>query len=521
VTRPIRWWPCLATILVAMGCLFWIWLVRDISRQEKNLQTLYTGVGAVVLLLIWLLFVSRIRWRIKLLVVGALLSLMIGAQVLLRVRGVTGDLLPVLEWRWKRPLPQDLAQPAEQGVSADSKTTASASAADLARTGNDYPQFLGPDRNAVLAAPRLARDWKTQPPEKIWRQPVGPAWSGFSIAGNRAVTQEQRGEKERVVCYDLLTGKLLWSHEDDAHYHTTIAGEGPRATPAIAGSRVVTVGATGILNCLELQTGKLIWSKNIIQENQAPLNDWGVSASPLIINGWVIVSAGGTKDRSLLAYEMEDGKFVWGGGNESASYSSPRLATLLGIPQLLIFNSANLTGHDLESGRVLWKYAWPKGHPHVAMPAILPDDRVLVSSGYGTGAELLQLGRNAQGDISATRIWKSIRLKSKFANIIVHNGFIYGLDDGTLVCLDATEGRLRWKEGRYGHGQMILVGSLLLLTAEDGNVVLIEPLPDEHRELSRFSALKGKTWNVPALAGGYLVVRNDQEGACYRLPIEK
>ena len=144
---------------------------------------------------------------------------------------------------------------------------------------------------------------------------------------------------------------------------------------------------------------------------------------------------------------------------------------------------------------------------------------MLLSSGYGTGSELLQIKKAEKW--SASRLWKSIRLKAKFTNVVYRDGYIYGLDDGILVCLDAATGEQKWKDGRYGHGQVILTGNLLLVMAENGDVVLVEPVPQGHRELARFSALNGKTWNPPALAGELLVVRNDKEAACYRLPLAK
>jgi outer membrane protein assembly factor BamB len=245
-----------------------------------------------------------------------------------------------------------------------------------------------------------------------------------------------------------------------------------------------------------------------------------MSGSPLVIDHMVVVNAGGPNDRSLVAYDATTGEFVWGGGNAGADYSSPLPATLAGVRQILIFNS-RVAAHDVASGKVLWEYPWPGGHPHIAVPVILPEDRVLISSGYGTGSELLQIKMDADGKWSASRVWKSIRLKAKFTNVVYRDGFIYGLDDGILVCLDASDGSLKWKEGRYGHGQVILSGALLLVTDEGGDMVLVEPVPQEHRELTRFTALHGKTWNPPALAGEYLVVRNDKEAACYRLPIAK
>ena len=511
--KPIRWWPSLVILALAIAITIGIRLWPKTSFQEKNIATAQVVMVTLLFGLLWVLFFSRLKWLIRLGVFGGMLSAIALTVGLFKIRGVTGDLLPILEWRWK---------PAVTMTTPVGKPAPHASRAELLRqTTNDFPQFLGPQRNATVTGPALARDWKAQPPQKLWLQPIGAAWSGFAVVGNYAVTQEQRGEDEMVVAYDLPTGKVLWSHADQAHYNTVIAGEGPRATPTIVSNRVYTVGATGILNCLDLETGTRLWSKDIIKDNGSSVGGWGVSGSPLVLDQRVIVSAGGANGRSLVAYDAVTGAFVWGGGNDGASYSSPLSATLAGVRQILIFNANQVAAHDATSGQVLWEYKWPAGHPHIAVPVILPADRVLVTSGYGTGSELLQIKKAADDKWSATRIWKSIRLKAKFTNVVYRDGFIYGLDDGILVCLDVTDGSLKWKEGRYGHGQVILSGSLLLVTDEGGDMVLVEPVPAGHRELTRFTALHGKTWNPPALAGEYLLVRNDKEAACYRLPIAR
>jgi outer membrane protein assembly factor BamB len=239
----------------------------------------------------------------------------------------------------------------------------------------------------------------------------------------------------------------------------------------------------------------------------------------LLANDLVVVSAGGHENRSLVAYRALTGDFVWGNGTDGAGYSSPCLVTLAGVPQVLIFNSGGVSAHDPVTGTNLWKYHWPGGHPHVSMPVVIPDDRLLVSSGYGFGSELLKIQVDSGGKLAATRLWKSNRLKAKFTNLVYRDGFIYGLDDGIMVCLDAANGEQKWKAGRYGHGQEILAGDVLLVTAESGEVILLDPNPRGSQELARFSALNGKTWNPPALAGEYLLVRNDKEAACYRLPL--
>ena len=508
--KPVRWWAAVLIVVLAAVAVIGIRLWPGISFQQRNIAVAQVVIVSVLLELVWLLFPSRLRWSVRLAVFGGVVGAIAVTYWLFPIRGVTGDLLPIFEWRWKQSTAQVL--PASQPAPA------AAPAKLVVQTTNDFPQFLGPDRNCTVVGPTLARDWKAQPPLELWRHPVGAAWSGFAVQGNVSVTQEQRGEEELVVAYDLLSGKVLWSHADAAHYNTVIAGEGPRATPTIRSNRVFTLGATGILNCLDLETGERVWTKDIIKDNNAKVNGWGMSGSPLLLDQVVVVSAGGPDGRSLVAYEAATGAFVWGGGNGGTDYSSPMLTTLADVRQILIFNS-KVTAHDAASGKVLWEYPWPGGHPHVAMPVILPGDHVLVSSGYGTGSELLQIKKDAEGKWSAARIWKSIRLKAKFTNVVYRDGFIYGLDDGILVCLDATDGALKWKEGRYGHGQVILSGSLLLVSAESGDIVLVEPVPQDHRELTRFTTLHGKTWNPPALADEFLLVRNDKEAACFRLPV--
>lgn len=462
-----------------------------------------------LLLLAWALLFSRFRWRLRIGLLAGLIALGAAAGGMLRIRGVSGDLLPIVEWRWKRP-PVTLPRLSREKV-AIGKAALSDSLT------NSYPQFLGPTRDGIVHGPPLATNWNATPPQLLWRQPVGPAWSGFAIQGRFAITQEQRGADETVVCYDLISGVSLWSHADPLHYQTTIAGEGPRATPTIAGAQVYAMGATGLLNCLDLATGEVLWSKNVPQDNDGHPGEWGISCSPLVTSNLVLVTTGAAEGRSLAAYDAASGARIWTGGNDVASYSSPTVLTLSGEPQVVIFTAKGVAGHALSRGTVLWQHPWPGGHPHIVVPLLIGPERLLVSSGYGTGSELLQIQRQPNASWKVDRIWKSIRLKSKFANIVFHDGFVYGLDDGILVCLNAATGELQWKQGRYGHGQMILTNGLLLLMAENGSVLLLEASPQGPRELSRLAALTGKTWNPPALAGRHLVVRNDQEAACYLL----
>lgn len=512
--RPIRWWPVVVILSLAVVLLLVTWSNDNLQRQDRFLRTILVGILSAGLLLGWVLFLSRMAWRIRLVIFGGVVLLAIVAKWAFVIRGVSGDLIPIIGLRGQSKESQALAT-----TPVVPAAVTSTSAIDTTPTPLDFPQFAGPNRDCSVQGPALARDWMAQPPQEIWRVPVGPAWSGFAIVGQVAVTQEQRGEQELVIAYDLRSGKPLWSHADAGRYSTTIAGEGPRATPTIHDGRVYALGATGRLNSLELASGKLIWSAEISPGIQSKDLEWGMSSSPLVLDGQVIV-APFRKNVPLAAYAIEDGEPLWSAEGDGASYGSPYLATLAGVPQLLSFNKASVTAHQPGDGKLLWKHPWKSGNPHVALPVVLDGGRVFFSCGYGVGGELLEV--KAAGDgLSVSRVWKSLRMKAKFTNVIHQDGSIYGLDDGIMACIDAATGDLRWKDGRYGHGQILLRNGLLVVMCENGDVALVEPSPGELKELGRFTALRDKTWNPHALSGDLLLVRNHKEAACFRLPLAR
>jgi len=504
-TRKIRWWPAAVILLLGLGALVWNATRGGVSGQERVMSGIPIGLLTGLLLVLWFVLLSRLPWRTRLLGFGALVLTAMVFVGLVRVRGVSGDLVPILEWRWAQ----------EPGA-----VVATGGDVDLSVSPEDYPQFLGPRRNATLPNVRLERDWDANPPRELWRHEVGAGWSSFAVVGEVAITQEQRGEDEAVVAYALKTGEPLWAHTDPARFEKTIGGTGPRATPTIFEGRVYTVGATGLFNALDLATGKKLWSHDLMAEHGGTVPDWGMAISPLVVGHRVVVGAGGPDGHSLVAYDRVDGTVVWSVGKDAVSYSSPLLVDRAGGRQIVLFHQGSVVGRDATDGAELWRQPWPPQQPNVAQPLPLPDDRLLVSSGYGIGSTLFQLRATAVGGVDAEVVWKSPRLKLKFSQVVEHEGYLYGLDDGVLVCLDPATGERMWKRGRYGHGQILLVGDLLLVLTEGGELVLIDPNPEALTELHTLRVLDGKTWNTPALAGKILLVRNDREAAAYELPVE-
>lgn len=513
-------------MVLAMGV---VQSIGEFPFQRRNLICLGIAGGAAGLLLLWWLFLSRARWTLRLAGIAGIALLAGLARLTLRIRGVTGDLIPIVETRWAQPSTTPPIASAvgsstgsSIGRSANPTGAASASVArsnSITRLAGDYPQFLGLNRNGIVAGPVFQTNWAQFPPQLLWRQPVGGAWSGFSVVGDMAVTQEQYGEEECVVARHIVNGNIVWKTGNLARYFTPIAGEGPRSSPTIAPGRVVTLGARGWLQVLDLSTGQRLWGTNILDFAQAGMPEWGLSGSPLVISNRVIVSAGGRDGRSLLMWHLQSGQLLASGGSSSAQYSSPYLTDLAGVPQILQFNHREISSHDPVTAQVLWNRPFGIHFPLVANPVRVSSHRVFLSAGYGVGAEMLEISKSPSGTLETRSVWTSKRMKAKFSNPYFRDGFLYGLDDGILACLDARDGSQRWKEGRHGHGQGLLVGDLYLLMAEQGELLLLRPTPEGPGELARLKVFDDKTWNPIALAGDLLLLRNDREAACFRLAV--
>jgi outer membrane protein assembly factor BamB len=498
---------------------------------------MYALPVAMTAAVVWLVVMrGAATWPVRLgLVAASLLSW--GYYTLIRVDGINGDLATTRSWRWE-PTPEERylleLRPvsnasAARAVSAAGKTESTGqtelipprvTAADLAVSAGDWPEFRGVARDGTVRGATIAADWKAQPPKKLWSRRVGPGWSSFVTVGNVAFTQEQRGEEEAIVCFDIATGNELWSHTDKARFWEVVAGAGPRSTPTLAEGKLYTQGASGTLDCLDAATGQVVWSRDI--KTDAGVKDppqWGYSSSPLVTHGSVITFAGGKDGKSVVAYDPETGAPKWHGGKGTHSYSSPHLATIAGVEQVLMVSDHGLESFDPASGQLLWEHKWfLEGMFRVCQPLVLPGDKVLITTGMGMGSKLLAVTKDGD-QWQVKEEWFTKDYSPYFNDAVVHDGYLYGFDGPIFLCVDLATGKKLWKKGRYGHGQVLLIADqgLLVIISEKGELALVEANPKDLKELGKFQAIKGKTWNHPVLTGNKLLVRNDEEMACYEV----
>jgi outer membrane protein assembly factor BamB len=547
----------LALMIVAMAAT---WPFLDVSISTGAMGFLFPMLampGLCLAFVLWAAASRRMSVGLQRATLVAAIVLPCGVWTLIRTGGFTGNFDNDLAWRWTAtPEQRLLAQGDEFFDSASGKPVesvrgevtipASTLAAPATHEGPtapagkpfdagagqplgfardepataalDWPGFRGRDRDGVVRGVRINTDWAGSPPIELWRRSIGPGWSSFAVHGDFLYTQEQRGDDEIVAAYRVSTGVPVWKHRDAARFWESNGGAGPRATPTFSGGRLYAFGATGILNVLDAADGRVLWSRNVGADSNTKVPDWGFASSPLLVGDLVIVAAAG----KLVAYEAATGDLRWLGPDGGAGYSSPHFLTIHGVPQILLLDAHGATSVAPADGARLWDLMVTSSamSSPIVQPALTPDGDVLIGDGQASGLSRIAVSQEAGGWTVAER-WKSTALKPFFNDFVVHKGHAFGFDGSILACIDLADGKRKWKGGRYGNGQLILLADqdLLLVVSEEGEVAVVSAATDKFTQLARIPAIEGKTWNHPVLAGNVLLVRNGEEMAAFRLSL--
>ena len=548
-----RWFERVGAIILMVAAVF---AARAVAHESivgagqgmmiYFLPTPYLGLALVA----WAVATRHLQDGVRRASFVAAILLACAPFALIRTAGVRGGAAGEFHWRWTptpeqlllagggdepKPLPpsttpQSSAAPAEipkepptTNVSATPAAAPAAPVAELApapatvEMPAEWPGFRGPGRDGVVRGVWIETDWAKSPPVAIWRRPIGPGWSSFAVRGDLLYTQEQRGEDEIVSCYRVSTGEPVWRHRDPVRFYESNGGAGPRATPTLSHGRVYTLGATAVLNALDARNGKVVWSRNAATDTHRKIPEWGIASSPLVVDDIVVVAVSGT----LAAYDVATGTPRWVGPQHGGSYSSPQLATIDGVPQILLLSAPGAVSVAPKDGTLLWEHSWEGGA--IVQPAVMPDGGVLInamSAMGGIATRRLAVSHN-DGGWTVEERWTSNGLKPFYNDFVVHKGHAFGFDGNILACIDLQDGKRKWKGGRYGNGQLVLFADqdLLLVTSEDGELALVKATPDQFTELARIPALNSKTWNHPVLVGDLLLVRNGEEMAAFRLSL--
>jgi outer membrane protein assembly factor BamB len=413
-------------------------------------------------------------------------------------------------------------KPVAPVVESNSNTTATP------MSGEDWPRWRGPRGDGTWRAPKLPSVWPKEGLQRVWRQEIGGGYGGIAVSGGRAYVMDRRQEPEdveRVLCFDAVSGRRLWSHTYPVSYKNVNYDNGPRATPTVFRGRVYTLGAVGHLHCLDTADGRIVWSHDLVGEFSAKVPIWGLSASPVVFEDLLIVHPGAEPDGCYLAFDLGTGEERWRSLPDAAGYATPILIEHEGAPQLVGWTPSNVRGLDPRSGKLLWTIPFEVNYgTSIAMP-IYQEGLVLVSS-YYDGSKAVRLGEGS----SATEAWHDRRnLRGLMAQPLYRDGHAYLLDKRHgLTCFKLSTGEKLWDDdnrmtpkGRNPQATLVWLndGDRAIALNSDGDLILIHLNPDGYVEDSRTNII-GRTWAHPAFAGNCVYARSDTEIVCVLLPLD-
>jgi outer membrane protein assembly factor BamB len=396
----------------------------------------------------------------------------------------------------------------------------------LSVSAHDWPQFLGPQRNGVYSGPPLATKWPAGGPRKVWQKSIGTGFAGPVVAGTRLVLFHRVGAEEVVDAFDARTGAPGWHYAYKTTYRDDFGfDEGPRAVPVVARNRVYTFGAEGQLHAIDLETGKGIWSVDTAQRFRVRKGFFGAAGSPLVEDGRLVANIGGADNAGIVAFNADTGAVLWTATNHEASYSSPVGATIGGKRAVVFFTRQGLVALDQATGGVLFQKMWRSrsaSSVNAATP-LVAGDLIFVSATYETGAALLRVKDNALSEI-----WSSDEAMSNhYATSVIHNGYLYGFHgrqefNPSFRAVELNTGKVRWSEDRFHAGTVTLAGDTLVILRETGELILADASPQAFRPIARAQIVPPTLRAHPALADGFLYVRNSDTNnhdtlACFDL----
>lgn len=371
-------------------------------------------------------------------------------------------------------------------------------------SADDWPRWRGPHLNGISTETGWLDVWPAGGPPILWKAEVGMGFSSTVVAGGRVYTLGNANEKDTVSCLDAETGRLVWSQSYPADLGAKYFDGGTTNTPTVDGDRVYTMSRWGEVFCFDAATGKIVWSKNVKDETEIPLPGWGYGGSPFISGDLLILNVGS----GGLAMEKTTGKVVWKSGPEEGGYSTP-FPYRKGDEEFLIVSSGRtFSAVNPKTGREAWRVKWVTEYGVNAADPIVDGDRVFLSTGYGKGAALLQLGgREPQV------LWQSKSIRTQMNPCVFLGGHLYGVDGDTtqktfLKCIELATGQEKWSRPLAGSGAVSAADGKLIVLSGEGELMVGPASPAGFTPSAQAKVLESKCWTVPVLANGRIYARN-------------
>ncbi|HZR21777.1 MAG TPA: PQQ-binding-like beta-propeller repeat protein [Verrucomicrobiae bacterium] len=400
-------------------------------------------------------------------------------------------------------------------------------------SADDWPQWQGPDRNAVSKERGLLKEWPKEGPPLAWKvNGRGGGDSAPAIAKGRIFAMGNRGDDEITWALSEADGKTVWETRLGPAFEQQMpqGKEGPGCTPTVEGERVYVLGLGGDLACLQVKDGKLVWQRSLKEDFGGRVPTWSYRESPLVDGDKLICTPGG-EDATLVALDKLTGKTIWKSqvpGSPKAAYVSAIAIDFSGQREYVQFTQNALVGIAASDGKFLWRYdRCANSHGINCSTPLYHDGLVFASSAYGAGGGLVKLSKDENGGVKADEVYFSRKMQNHHGGMILYDGSLYGAsggnEGGALVCLDFQTGKVLWDERddaehRAPKGSLAFADGRLYYRTEKGGMLLLEPSPKEYLERGRFEQpdrTNKPAWAHPVIANGKLYLRDQDLLLCY------
>lgn len=534
----VRWLSRFAMLGIGLGVVIVAFAFQD---STLGISILLYGIPiAIICLSVVLLLTARVSWSTRRWLTMFSWGVPILAWLLFRSEGFMASFMPQIRPRWT----ENSEQLAERSLKEKANRSVPASLPEQVtlQTG-DWPRFRGVANDGQSTQETLVVSDKLKAKE-LWRLRSGPSWGSVIVVDGLLFTLEQRGNDEVVVCLNATTGGEIWTHAYPARFEdqTSVSGAGPRGTPTFYNGRIYTVGGLGNVTALNATDGSRIWARDLMKDTSGNVPMWGISTSPYLTDTtcYVLSSTEGTDGTSTIAYDAQTGEIQQNMGFGGSTYSSIQLLTIGGVQQILSSVSRmkgddagqKLIGFDRTTNQELWRYEGKGSGNCMLTPISVGANRVLLVDG-SQGATLLEVtcegapkdeptdGPAAGKELrwKTEKLWSENKMLPEFSDVVFQNGLVLGISKNLLTAVDAESGKLLWKKLRFGGGQLIGLAqqNAVLAVSEQGEMSLVQIDKKEPKELLKWEALNGKTWNHPIVVGNRIFCRNSEEIVAYEL----